>query len=226
MKPIEKSQIEQALNRNRPEGDTERDENRMPAELLHFIEISEGQKVGEMNSGRGYLSAIIAYALEDNGMVYSHTAPQSIERWKGNPIEKRLESFPQENLIPVVGEMENPNFPDDMDIIINCMTYHDTVWTKADRMKMNENIFASLKTGGSYCIIDHHSKDGHGIDDCHSIHRIEKAFVIEEVSRAGFYFDDDSDLFENPNDPLDQMVFEKDIRDRTSRFILIFKKEV
>ena len=50
MKPIEKSQIEQALNRNRPEGDTERDENRMPAELLHFIEISEGQKVGEMNS--------------------------------------------------------------------------------------------------------------------------------------------------------------------------------
>ncbi len=198
MKPIEKSQIEQALNRNRPETDIERDENRMPAELLHFIEISEGQKVGEMNSGRGYLSAIIAYALEDSGTVYSHTAPQSIERWKGNPIEKRLESFPQENLIPVVGEMENPNFPDDMDIIINCMTYHDTVWTKADRMKMNENIFASLKTGGSYCIIDHHSKDGHGIDDCHSIHRIEKAFVIEEVSRAGFYFDDDSDLFENP----------------------------
>ena len=57
MKPIEKSQIEQALNRDRPETDIERDENRMPAELLHFIEISEGQKVGEMNSGRGYLSA-------------------------------------------------------------------------------------------------------------------------------------------------------------------------
>ena len=67
---------------------------------------------------------------------------------------------------------------------------------------------------------------GHGIDDCHSIHRIEKSFVIEEVSRAGFYFDDDSDLYENPDDPLDQMVFEKDIRDRTSRFILIFKKEL
>ena len=55
---------------------------------------------------------------------------------------------------------------------------------------------------------------------------LRKAFVIEEVSRAGFYFDDDSDLLENPDDPLDQMVFEKDIRDRTSRFILIFKKEV
>ena len=83
--------------------------------------------------------------------------------------------------------MEPPNFPSEMDIIFNSMTYHDTVWTKADRLKMNESIFESLKKGGSYCIMDHHAKDCHGIDDCHSIHRIEKAFVIEEVSRAGFY---------------------------------------
>ena len=53
---------------------------------------------------------------------------------------------------------------------------------------------------------------------------LKKAFVIEEVSRAGFYFDDDSDLLENPDDPLDQMVFEKDIRDRTSRFIVYFQE--
>ena len=50
--------------------------------------------------------------------------------------------------------------------------------------------------------------------------------MIEEVSRAGFYFDDDSDLLENPDDPMDQMVFEKGIRDQTSRFMLIFKKEI
>ena len=218
--------IKLALKKSRPDTDIERDEKRLPAEVLSFFGIEEGHKIGEMNSGRGYLSAIAAYALEESGEVYSHTAPQSVERWKGNPIEKRLESYPQKNLIPIVGEMESPNFPSEMDIIFNSMTYHDTVWTKTDRLKMNQSIFDSLKTGGSYCILDHHAKDGHGIDDCHSIHRIEKAFVIEEVSRAGFYFDDDSDLLENPDDPLDQMVFEKDIRDRTSRFILIFKKEV
>ncbi len=223
---MEISKIEQALKQNRPETDIERDRNRKPADVLHFFGIQEGQKIGEMNSGRGYLSAITAYALEESGEVYAHTAPQSVKRWKGNPIEKRLEEYPQKNLIPIVGEMENPNFPEDLDMIINCMTYHDTVWTKADRMKMNESIFESLKKGGSYCIIDHHAKDGHGIDDCHSIHRIEKSFVIEEVSKAGFYFDDDSGLLESPNDLLDQMVFEKSIRDQTSRFILIFKKEI
>ena len=167
---MEISKIEQALKQNRPETDIERDRNRKPADVLHFFGIQEGQKIGEMNSGRGYLSAITAYALEESGEVYAHTAPQSVKRWKGNPIEKRLEEYPQKNLIPIVGEMENPNFPEDLDMIINCMTYHDTVWTKADRMKMNESIFESLKKGGSYCIIDHHAKDGHGIDDCHSIH--------------------------------------------------------
>ena len=223
---MKKEKIEKALIQNRPDTDSERDQNRKPADVLNFFEIKEGQKIGEMNSGRGYMSAIGAYVLEGSGEVYSHTAPQSVERWKGNPIEKRLETYPQENLIPIVGEMEAPNFPNDMDMIFNSMTYHDTVWTETDRMAMNENIFNSLKVGGSYCILDHHAKDGHGIDDCHSIHRIEKAFVIEEVSRAGFYFDDESDLLENPEDPLDQMVFDKSIRDQTSRFMLMFKKDV
>ena len=199
---MKKEKIEKALIQNRPDTDSERDQNRKPADVLNFFEIKEGQKIGEMNSGRGYMSAIAAYVLEGSGEVYSHTAPQSVERWKGNPIEKRLETYPQENLIPIVGEMEAPNFPNDMDMIFNSMTYHDTVWTETDRMAMNENIFNSLKVGGSYCILDHHAKDGHGIDDCHSIHRIEKAFVIEEVSRAGFYFDDESDLLENPEDCL------------------------
>ena len=110
---MKKEKIEKALIQNRPDTDSERDQNRKPADVLNFFEIKEGQKIGEMNSGRGYMSAIAAYVLEGSGEVYSHTAPQSVERWKGNPIEKRLETYPQENLIPIVGEMEAPNFPND-----------------------------------------------------------------------------------------------------------------
>ncbi|MBQ08614.1 MAG: methyltransferase, partial [Gammaproteobacteria bacterium] len=52
---MEISKIEQALKQNRPETDIERDRNRKPADVLHFFGIQEGQKIGEMNSGRGYL---------------------------------------------------------------------------------------------------------------------------------------------------------------------------
>ena len=209
---------------NRPEADRERDANRKPAEVLDFFNIKTTDKIGEINSGRGYFSSIIAHALKDGGIVYAHTSPMSVERWKGNPIKKRLGEFPQDNMIPVVGEMESPNFPEQLDKIFNIMTYHDSVWTKADRGAMNSAIFESLSPGGVYGILDHNAKDGHGIDNCHDIHRIEKTFVIEEVISSGFIFDQESSILGNSEDELIDMVFEKHIRDRTSRFILKFKK--
>lgn len=209
---------------NRPDTDVSRDLNRKPDEVLRFFQVQEGDEVGEINSGRGYFSACAANIVGNKGKVYAHTSPVSIKRWKGNPIEKRLKEFYQPNLFTVVGEMEEPNFPNGLDKVFNIMTYHDAVWTETDRMAMNQSIFDCLKPDGTYCILDHHAEVGHGIEDCHSIHRIEKSFVIEEVLQAGFDLMDESDLLVNPKDSLDEMVFEKSIRDQTSRFLLVFKK--
>lgn len=209
---------------HRPDSDRQRDQNRKPSEVLDFFKIQSTDKIGEINAGRGYFSSIMAYALQQGGLVYAHTSPMSVERWKGNPIEKRLSEFPQDNLIPVVGEMESPNFPEKLDKIFNVMTYHDSVWTKADRSAMNRSIFDALITGGIYGILDHHAKSGHGINDCHSIHRIEKNFVIKEVEASGFILEEELNSLENHDDSLTSMVFEKEIRDRTSRFVLKFRK--
>jgi len=124
----------------------------------------------------------------------------------------------------VIGEMESPNFPVKLDKVLIIMTYHDSVWTHVNRDEMNRSIFKTLSSGGIYGILDHHAKSGRGIDDCHSIHRIEKEFVVDEVLKAGFDLENESNLLENPDDNLTDMVFEKHIRDRTSRFLLRFKK--
>ena len=42
-------QIKLALEQSRPDTDVERDEKRLPAEVLNFFGIEEGHKVGEMN---------------------------------------------------------------------------------------------------------------------------------------------------------------------------------
>ena len=180
--------------------------------------------MGELNAGRGYVSGIVAEAVGADGLVYPHISPLSVKRWKGDPIEKRLKKFPQTNMHSVIGEMESPNFPVKLDKVLIIMTYHDSVWTNVDRDRMNRSIFKVLSRGGIYGILDHHAKSGRGIDDCHSIHRIEKKFVVDEVLRAGFNLEDESGLLENPDDNLTDMVFEKHIRDRTSRFLLKFKK--
>ena len=209
---------------NRPTGDIERDSFRKPAEVLTFFQIESGDKVGELNAGRGYVSGVVAEAVGTDGLVYAHISPLSVERWKGDPIEKRLKRFPQTNLHSVIGEMESPNFPVKLDKILIIMTYHDSVWTNVNREKMNQSIFNALSNGGIYGILDHNAKSGRGIDDCHSIHRIEKEFVVNEVLKAGFDLEEESNLLENPEDNLTDMVFEKHIRDRTSRFLLRFKK--
>ena len=217
--------IQQAVkSNNRPTSDKERDGFRKPAEVLTFFQIKSGDKVGELNAGRGYVSGVVAEAVGKDGLVYAHISPLSVERWKGDPIEKRLKRFPQTNLHSVIGEMEAPNFPVKLDKILIIMTYHDSVWTNVNREKMNQSIFNALSNGGIYGILDHHAKSGRGIDDCHSIHRIEKEFVVNEVLRAGFDLEDESTLLENPDENLTDMVFEKHIRDRTSRFLLRFKK--
>ena len=217
--------IQKAVSsKNRPASDQERDSLRKPGEVLRFFDVKEGDKIGELNAGRGYFSSIAAHAVGENGMVIAHTSPMSVKRWKGNPIEKRLEEFPQSNLIPVVGDMESPNFPGHLDKIFNIMTYHDAVWTGVDRDRMNTSIFNTLRDAGIYGILDHHARPGQGKDDCQEIHRIEKEFVIDEILRAGFILEKESNLFENPEDDLTSMVFEKGIRDQTSRFLLCFKK--
>ena len=52
--------------------------------------------------------------------------------------------------------------------------YHDTVWQKTDREKMNRAIFAALKPGGFFAVIDHSGRPGTGTGEAQTFHRIEE----------------------------------------------------
>jgi len=61
-------------HKNRPDSDRERDANRKPGEVLDFFNIKTTDKVGEINSGRGYLSSILL-PLESQDHLYSDGGP-------------------------------------------------------------------------------------------------------------------------------------------------------
>lgn len=208
----------------RPERDTSRDEGRRPAELMTFFGIEPGQTVAELNSGWGYITGLLAEIVGDDGKVYSHTTEPSIKRWNGNPIEKRIEKFAIRNIETVIGTMDAPGLPSGLDAVLMIMNYHDAVWSGADRPAMNKAVFDALKSGGLFGVLDHQSQPGRGTEDCKSIHRIDKQVVIDEVTAAGFELEAESDIFKNPDDPRTGQVHAKDIRDRTDRFVLKFRK--
>ena len=209
----------------RPAADKKRDEGRKPAEVLAFFDVGPGQTVAELNAGRGYFSALLAEAVGKDGHVYAHSTEASVKRWKGNPLQERIDDCGYDQMeCRITESMDEPNLASDLDGVFMIMNYHDAVWVGADRPKLLRAIYDSLKPGGIYGVIDHHAAEGMGLSDCDNNHRIEKSSCIDEVTSAGFVLDGDSDILENPDDPLDCGVHGPKIRDHTHRFVLKFRK--
>ena len=171
-----------------------------------------------------FLAGILSEIVGDDGKVHSHTTEASIKRWNGNPIEKRIEKNGIRNIEIVVGTMDAPGLPANLDAVLMIMNYHDAVWSGADRPAMNTAVFDALKSGGMFGVLDHQSGPGRGTEDCQTIHRIDKQVVIDEVTAAGFELEGESDILANPDDPRTGQVHAKDIRDLTDRFVLKFRK--
>jgi predicted methyltransferase len=86
---------------------------------------------------------------------------------------------------------------------------------------MNRKIFAALKPGGRYVIVDHSALAGTGITAGKTLHRIEEAFVVAEVKRAGFVLDREGSFMRNAADKRDDSSAPPKA---TDKFVLRFVK--
>jgi predicted methyltransferase len=91
-----------------------------------------------------------------------------------------------------------------------------------DRAQMNRKLFDALKPGGHLVVMDHSAKDGSGIADAKSLHRIEENVVMDELQTAGFKLEKEGQFLRNPDDPRDQPFFKMKIP--TDKFALRFVK--
>ena len=218
--------IREALNSpRRPDTDKALDEIRRIADLMTFFDIQPGQRVADLMASRGYIAGLLAEIVGDGGIVYAQNSQALLNRFKGkNPLVERIENSGMTNIVPVTTELEEIEFPEPLDAAFSFMFYHDTVWVGTDRARMNAAVYTSLKPGGRFAVVDHHTAPGAGTGQAKDLHRIERQVVVDEVTAAGFELEDESTLLENPDDPLDAMVFDKSIKDRTHKFVLKFRK--
>ncbi|HMG53610.1 MAG TPA: hypothetical protein VK601_09010, partial [Kofleriaceae bacterium] len=114
-----------------------------------------------------------------------------------------------------------------LDAVVCILNYHDFVWLKVDRAKMNKAVFAALKPGGVYAIVDHSAKQGTGLNDVQTLHRIDEDAAKKEILAAGFKLDGESDLLRNAEDARDWSPSPgaaKERRGTSDRFTLRFVK--
>ena len=114
-----------------------------------------------------------------------------------------------------------------LDLVIANLVYHDFVWMKVDRAKLNAAVFAALKPGGRYYIADHHAAEGAGLSAVETLHRIEPAEIRKEVEAAGFVLEKEGDFLRHPDDARDWSTSPRtaaEKRGTSDRFVLLFKK--
>ncbi|MFT3819707.1 MAG: hypothetical protein QM750_19100 [Rubrivivax sp.] len=212
---------------DRGPADRNNDQRRKPVETLAFIAPRPGMVALDLSAGRGYTSELLARAVAPDGKVYAQSAPRGPARTPpaqpegaAAPAAPATVAAPMATLAervrnpalaavlaPVMRPFEDPVPPEAqgrLDLVTLMFNYHDLGHLGVDRARMNAAVFAALKPGGSYVIADHAGRPGTGISESGTLHRVEEAFVVNEVEAAGFRLAARGDFLRNPADPRDR----------------------
>jgi predicted methyltransferase len=213
---------------DRIEGDRKLDAGRRPAELLTFLGVASGMRVAELVAGAGYTAELLARAVAPDGVVYAQN-PKFVLDAAETPWRKRLAGAAAKTIVRVDRELDSPLPPEakDLDLVVVNLVYHDTVWLGVDRTEMNRAVFAALRKGGHYAIIDHSARPGTGFADVKTLHRVDEAAVRAEVESVGFVLETESDFLRNPADTRDwndAPAAAGERRGTSDRFALLFLK--
>lgn len=215
-------------NPNRPAADRERDSSSKPAEVLRFSGIKAGDTVVDLFGGGGYNTELLAAVVGSAGTVYLHNNASYVG-FTGDAITERVAGNRLTNVQRMDAEVELlPLESDSVDVIWISMAYHDAYWVNEGWTVTADTLFPSilrvLKPGGAVLVIDHHAPEGTGNSHAGDLHRIDAAFARQDFESHGFRFVAESELLENPDDPLDINVFDGAIQGKTSRFVYRFTK--
>ncbi|HKO51586.1 MAG TPA: SAM-dependent methyltransferase [Polyangiaceae bacterium] len=215
--------------KDRSESDRALDAGRKPDLTLAFFGIRPGMKVAEIGAGLGYTSELLSRVVGPTGKVYAQNSPMILEKFANGPWTERLAKPVLSNIVRVDREFDEPLPAEakDLDVVLDVLFYHDTVWIGVDREKMNRAVFAALKPGGVYGIIDHSGLPDSGLSGAKTVHRIEEKTLRAEIEQVGFRLVAEASFLRNPSDTRDWNDSPKAAGERrgsSDRFVLKFQK--
>jgi predicted methyltransferase len=212
---------------DRPAADTQRDEARKPGEMIAFSRMKPGWKVADVIPGAGYYDRIFAGVVGPKGRVYAFYPAELKAVVKTLPPDGTTPFLGAANITAVVRPVNEFAVPEALDLVWISDNYHDLhdpFFAPADLAQINRAVFAALKPGGTYLIIDHAAEAGSGLRDTNTLHRIDETSVVREVEAAGFQLAGESDALRNPADTHQLRNTDPAIRGHTDQFVLRFRK--
>lgn len=214
----------------RTDAERARDADRDPVAAMEFVGLRDDMTVVEfLPAAQAYYTKILGPVLVDNGHLMVVDSQATFDRWDeswtGLDRFKMTHQVPIENNYSrnegryVPGELDF-GLPDgSADMFLHFREYHN--FNEADNGRVNAKVFSTLKSGGTYVVVDHTRR--HMQAETGELGRREDPVdVILQVQAAGFVLDRASDMFFQESDDLTQEVGK--IPNMTDRFFLVFKK--
>src|SRR5687768_1189481 len=124
---------------DRSDVDRALDAGRKPGEVLGFFKVAPGQRIGELFAGPGYTTELLARIAGTSGRVYAQNTTEVLDKFARKPFTERLARPAMANTVMVERAHETP-FSDEakgLDVVVCVLNYHDYVWQKVDRAKLN-----------------------------------------------------------------------------------------
>ncbi len=193
-------------------------------QVIAFIGLKKGDKVADIVGGR--LTASLAQAVGPSGKVY---AVETAEVVKVHPevLDKMKALATQSPNVVVSDDPVASALPSGLDAVFIRQNYHD-LYDKfmgpADVPAFNKAVFAALKPGGVFVVLDHAAAAGSGIGATDTLHRIDPQRVKADVLAAGFKLDAESSILADKSDDHTKKVFDPSVRGHTDQFLYRFKK--
>ena len=208
----------------RPAEDKQRDAERKPAETLAFAGVKPGETVIEIAPGKGYYTRLLSAVVGSKGKVYAVTSQPKPDA-PPPPVQAIAAEPHYGNVSVSFQRVADLKLPQGADLVWTSLNYHDFHnIPDADVATINRAVFAALKSGGTYLVLDHAAEAGSGARDTNTLHRIDEETVKQEVTAAGFKLVGEGEVLRNKSDPHTAKVFDPEIRGHTDQFMLKFRK--
>ena len=190
-----------------------RDGYRHPLQTLRFFGVRPDQTVVEIWPGRGWYMEILAPYLHDRGRYYAAIEAADVadapKEAKENVafLRKRISDDPARFGRVIVTQLHPPQLaeicpPGTADVVLTFRNVHN--WMVAGNQQAQfDAFFKALKPGGVLGVVEHRALPGASFDEMRKSGYVDEAYVKKLAATAGFRFDAESPINDNPKDTKD-----------------------
>lgn len=170
-----------------------RDRWQRPDEVLDALGVHAGSVVADIGCGKGYFAVKLAERVGPKGKVYA-------EDIRGDVLaDLRAETSKRglKQVETIRGQQDDPHLPAGaLDVLLTVDSYHE--WVDYDAML--SHLYAALKPGGVFGLIDGVASPGKSRDDYHHLHRMPESMERSDLAGHGFEFLRAQPGFTRPSD--------------------------